>query len=496
MLNEDFFNKLEKKYSSTKNGAEDWKQEKPRVREILEKIEGEVKDGYTFDSPINIGGAGIVIKVIDENLGIPKALKCARPVRGKESLLNNIIASEISRLIESSHPNIISIYYKGEVSIKDTKTPFYVMEYIEGALDALEFIEQNKPDFNTIINIIKQCVEGLNFLHSCSTIHGDIKLENILVSRRGRAKISDLGSARLLNADNTETLLTFTRNYAHPELRELLVDYQYVSDPNRARAKIQRSKLKFIFDLYALGKNILRILRRYDIADQKRISLYQRHYLTLMACRMFDGLNADDECALDLPKSAFKEIKYTSAEEILLDTKKLTGEYSIHEAITELDHHYPRTIQISSPSSSAFTPRVAKILSLPFFRRLASISQLGLIVQIYPTATHSRLEHVLGTFSNVVRYCDSLWNDPINPLFKQIMSEHDINLVLLASICHDIGQYPLAHDLEETEEKLFSHKAIGNKLLTTFSSFKLNGDFSLKEIMENEWGVKQLNQRK
>lgn len=173
----------------------------------------------------------------------------------------------------------------------------------------------------------------------------------------------------------------------------------------------------------------------------------------------------------------------------MLDIKKITGEYSIHEVVHELDHHFPRTIQISSSASTSFTHRVAKFISTPFFRRLSGISQLGLIVQIYPTATHSRLEHILGTFSNVCQYCDALWNDPINPLFKQIMSEKDINLVLLASLCHDIGQYPLAHDLEEAEKKLFSHKEIGIKILNELSSLEINGDNSLKEIMHNDWGV-------
>ncbi|GAH82088.1 unnamed protein product, partial [marine sediment metagenome] len=44
-------------------------------------------------------------------------------------------------------------------------------------------------------------------------------------------------------------------------------------------------------------------------------------------------------------------------------------------------------------------------------QRLAGISQLGLLVQVYPTATHSRLEHTLGAFTNVVQYVTSLYHD-------------------------------------------------------------------------------------
>ena len=94
---------------------------------------------------------------------------------------------------------------------------------------------------------------------------------------------------------------------------------------------------------------------------------------------------------------------------------------------------------------------------------------------------------MLGTFSNVVRYCDALWHDHINPLFKQIFTEHDINLVLLAALCHDLGQYPLAHDLEETEQPLFSHDRIGQKVLK-----ELSEKAGLKRLMHEEWGVEPI----
>src|SRR3990172_3594425 len=144
-IGENFWDKLKEKY------GEAWVDEGDKVKKILYTVETNIQDRYEIDSPINIGGAGIVIKVLDKNLGVHRALKCARPVAGKESLLTDIIASEISRLIESSHPNIVSIFYQGEVSCNGEKRPYYVMEYISGALDAFDFIEKHKPDYCQII---------------------------------------------------------------------------------------------------------------------------------------------------------------------------------------------------------------------------------------------------------------------------------------------------------------------------------------------------------
>ena len=120
-------------------------------------------------------------------------------------------------------------------------------------------------------------------------------------------------------------------------------------------------------------------------------------------------------------------------------------------------------------------------------RRLAGVSQLGFISLVYPTATHSRFEHVLGTFTNVLRYCDTLYNDALNPLFKQIMTEQDIVAVLLAALLHDLGQYALAHDLQEASGDMFEHEGIAIGIL--------NGEFgeaygqNLRDVIRRDWGV-------
>lgn len=487
MFSDEFMNQLKNKYIKN-NLSQAWDNEAEKLKTILPDIENSVKDRYEFDTPINIGGTAIIIKVLDKNLKTYQALKCSRPIMGKEPIMATILNSEISRLRESSHHNIVSIYYIGEVTTNNVKCPYYIMEFVEGALDAWEFIKSLKPNYRIIINILRQCIEGLVFLHSKNTIHGDVKLENLLVSPDERVKVSDMGSARLLTASKEDTVITFTRPYAHPELRGLLAEQQkYITDENRVSLEIPRSKLKTTFDLYALGKNILRVLKEYDIADYDLMPLYYRQYLGLMGCRMLDGHNTDeDEFTLNLSRKAYKEIKYQKAADVLVDLKKITGEFSIHDFVPEVNHHFPRTIQISSPTATAFTNRTANLLSLPVFRRLSSVSQLGFISQIYPTASHTRLEHILGTFSNVIRFCDSLYNDQLNPLFKQIMDEHDINLILLAALCHDLGQYPLAHDLEEADKDLFSHMEITKQILEVNNS----QDMGIKTIMENEWGVK------
>lgn len=56
------------------------------------------------------------------------------------------------------------------------------------------------------------------------------------------------------------------------------------------------------------------------------------------------------------------------------------------------------------------------------------------------------------------RYVRALLADPVSPLFKQLMNEHDIGTLLALCLVHDIGHYPLAHDLEEVDRDIFGHE--------------------------------------
>jgi HD superfamily phosphohydrolase len=271
-----------------------------------------------------------------------------------------------------------------------------------------------------------------------------------------------------------------TRWYAHPELARLAA--KNPSDDNRARVKIDRSQLKVSYDLYALGKNIYRILELKEYTDDVLITAYQRNYLTLLAARLLDGENGISETFFTIPYKGMRQIKYNKAEEVLIDLKKINGEYSINELIPELNEYSKKTIQVNSSGLNTFTDRVSRLLNTKLVSRLASISQLGLMTFVYPTAVHSRYEHVLGTMLNVARYIDALWHDPVNPFFKQVITEKDINALLVAALFHDIGQYALAHDFEEAEKDLFSHN---NKRLLKDGSIRAE----VGPLLQKDWNL-------
>lgn len=477
---------IEEKYLGLKNGERAWENEQTAVASSIASLSKELDGDFVLIDALGVGGVGIVLRVHDENMDSTRALKFPRPSAGMEEAFAEIIASEISRLREAQHPNVIGVHRRGEIRPDGRRTPYYIMDFIPGALDAAQYFETARPR-DDVIGLLSGVARGLAHLHATGIVHLDVKLENVLVGSDGRAVISDLGSARALSETEGLTQVVTTRTWAHPGLAEL-GGTESATDPNRVRIDdVPRAKLAPAFDLYALGKNLQRLLTFATV--QSCLTPYETKYLDLMSCRLLDGENGANDRALGLPLSAFSELKYSHMEEVLEDVEKLTGEYPLHRLVRELDEHSGATLQTSSLASTPLTPAVKSTIESPVVARLAGVRQLGFLSLVYPTASHSRFEHVLGTFTNMVRYCDALYHDPENPFFRQVMRAEDLRAACAAALCHDIGQYPLAHDLEEAHA-LFSHEDITEYVLTELKPEPQTECLELRTVLEEEWGVK------
>ncbi len=79
-------------------------------------------------------------------------------------------------------------------------------------------------------------------------------------------------------------------------------------------------------------------------------------------------------------------------------------------------------------------------------RRLASISQLGMVALVYPGATHSRLEHSLGVYHNAIHFLARFASDDA---FLAIITDETAEAFLLASLIHDVGHWPFCHPIED-----------------------------------------------
>lgn len=458
------------------------------IRQAMQIFDPEQGSRYIVVGFLGVGGVGIVFRVWDTTLLTSKALKIARPMEGKEELVAGLLSVEISRLQEVSHPNVISIFDAGALESTAGSLPFYVMTFLRGALDARKYFSQPRLS-EQLLKFLRGFLAGVEHLHSANLLHLDLKPSNVFVGEDGYAVVADLGGARKILGNKDDSLtITCTTAYAHPDLLGL-TSKSTGGDDNRRRGTVRREELHFKFDRYSMGKTIFKVVRAFDVKSPGKLSRYQRKYLFLQAARLLDGRTSRDERPLGLSEASLARLKYTSTKEVCVDLDKLMGHVNPVADIPELSPMTDSIIQVTRGRKTMLTPRLARLLREPLLRRLGSLSQLGLVRLVYPGANHTRLEHSLGTYSNAAEYIVALYNDPINPLFRQIMTERHLVAVLLAALLHDLGQYQHAHDLENVEPKIFKHETLTLILLKgTWQHFNPLTD-SLRKLLKEQWGV-------
>jgi len=121
------------------------------------------------------------------------------------------------------------------------------------------------------------------------------------------------------------------------------------------------------------------------------------------------------------------------------------------------------------------------VISHPYFQRLRRIKQLGLSDYVYPGATHTRFEHVVGATHLMHSALDVL-------KFKKIkLSKDERTGAMLAILMHDLGHGPYSHTLEGFFAQGISHEDISLLFMEKINA-DLDGRISTGiEIFKNKY---------
>jgi len=182
-----------------------------------------VRDVYEIERMLGEGAFAEVYRVKHKFLGKKQALKIIKlpglTLKDIEEILDEAVI--LSRI---SHPNVISVFDAGTVSINDGLYGFFTMEYIAGGnLETFwRYHSGNFISLNDTIDIIRQVCRGLSVAHSENPpiIHRDIKPQNIMIGYDSlglRVVISDFGLARRVNPLTLIASAKGTRGFKPPE---------------------------------------------------------------------------------------------------------------------------------------------------------------------------------------------------------------------------------------------------------------------------------------
>jgi beta-lactam-binding protein with PASTA domain/predicted Ser/Thr protein kinase len=174
-----------------------------------------IVDGrYRVIRRLGSGGMADVYCVEDQQLGRKVALKLLYRRFAEDLQFVERFRREASSAAGLQHPNIVSIYDRGEWD----GTYYIAMEYIEGRTLKEVIREQGPAPSEAAVDIALQILRALRFAHRRGVIHRDIKPHNVLIDHEGRAKVADFGIARAGASDMTETgSIMGTAQYLSPE---------------------------------------------------------------------------------------------------------------------------------------------------------------------------------------------------------------------------------------------------------------------------------------
>jgi serine/threonine-protein kinase len=164
------------------------------------------------------GGMGVVYLARRDDLGSEAAIKILRDAWLSPARRDRF-ASEQRTLAQLNHPLIARLY---DADTLPDGTPWFVMEYVEGA-PLTTYCRSHALPLRDRLRLFRSVCEAVQHAHQHLVVHRDLKPSNILVTEDGRVKLLDFGIAKQLEgagrpAEQTRTALRLlTPAYAAPE---------------------------------------------------------------------------------------------------------------------------------------------------------------------------------------------------------------------------------------------------------------------------------------
>jgi tetratricopeptide (TPR) repeat protein len=149
---------------------------------------------YMVLQALGSGATGTVYAAYDSELDRRVALKFLRDrVEGTEAdEWRGRMQREAKAMARLSHPNVVTLY---DVGLSSEGRIFLAMEMVEGGTLG-DWLEAEKRTWREIVALFCEAGEGLEAAHRAGMIHRDFKLDNVVVGKDGRPRVTDFGLAR------------------------------------------------------------------------------------------------------------------------------------------------------------------------------------------------------------------------------------------------------------------------------------------------------------
>lgn len=311
---------------------------------LTEKMQEILGTEYDVKGIIEQGMNTNIFLAIHETTKEKRVIKHAHKKEDKEILRSAYIHRQLN------HPNIVKL-----IDVKD-KNSILIMEYIEGET-LNKKIENLILEEDFIIRILDQVSNGLDYLHHvvCDSFdyiskfvdkkdqekefhphHGDVSLNNIIITEKGCAKITDFGTA-----GHTRKTSQVTEGYMSPE------QVGFVNNGNIGRVSDIYSlgaTLYYLFTHESPFKEALLIPSRmpmYEKINSIQQELDKKEVLTerlknKSKCEISDDMiNIIENCMKYNPKRRYNSSQLRDAVQNLMKKRKIPTKEEIKEKAKE-----------------------------------------------------------------------------------------------------------------------------------------------------------------
>lgn len=170
-------------------------------------------DRYRIVAPLGKGGMGEVYRADDLTLGQSVALKFLPEHVAKNPVSLERFRKEVAAARQVAHPHVCRVFDIGEAGGQI----FLSMEFIPGDDLAGVLRKGGRLSSELAIDLARQVAAGLQAVHDEGLVHRDLKLANVMVDGKGRARLTDFGLAATAESISGNDVFSGTPAYQAPE---------------------------------------------------------------------------------------------------------------------------------------------------------------------------------------------------------------------------------------------------------------------------------------
>jgi serine/threonine-protein kinase len=150
------------------------------------------------------GGMGQVYLARQVSLNREVAVKILKAELAANQTSLKRFKEEARAAARLNHPNIVQIYWSDEAD----GLHYMALEYVEGR-NLRDFLQKKgPPELPGALSVMRQVAAALQRASELGFVHRDVKPENILLTRKGEAKLADFGLSRCFVPDQQAVNLT------------------------------------------------------------------------------------------------------------------------------------------------------------------------------------------------------------------------------------------------------------------------------------------------